>query len=248
MKTIKTCPQCGNDFQGRNNKVYCSDKCKMATFKQSQEENPMEEDDELFVSTKQIPEPKRERTPIRDKSHEHELELQVQLRKLELEHLRTLAAIEAEEKEKVRNFELSKMKLSFEQLRQHQIPEILPSEEMEEEYEKEEETIIILPKDLMKEYKDLVKLFLKAEGTNFKLAKIQRMKEDITQLARKLVAFAQKNGVHKNELTEFIHLKDIALLLDELIEEINGFDLWDEKVTNFEVEEDWREELLASLS
>jgi hypothetical protein len=30
--TIKHCPQCGNEFEGRANKLYCSIKCKMAAF------------------------------------------------------------------------------------------------------------------------------------------------------------------------------------------------------------------------
>ncbi len=30
--TTKYCPQCGNEFEGRANKLYCSIKCKMAAF------------------------------------------------------------------------------------------------------------------------------------------------------------------------------------------------------------------------
>lgn len=30
--TTKICPQCGSEFEGRTNKLYCSTKCKMAAF------------------------------------------------------------------------------------------------------------------------------------------------------------------------------------------------------------------------
>ncbi|HNW69366.1 MAG TPA: hypothetical protein PKI01_03110 [Bacteroidales bacterium] len=32
MTTTKNCPQCGAEFQGRSNRLYCSDRCKMDAF------------------------------------------------------------------------------------------------------------------------------------------------------------------------------------------------------------------------
>lgn len=78
MKNSKECPKCDNRFESRSNKIYCSDKCKMAAFRQTQSQNLEPEEEELNFLEK----PKK--MPLKESNSD--LTLQLELRKLELAH------------------------------------------------------------------------------------------------------------------------------------------------------------------
>ncbi len=103
----KKCPQCGTEFEGRSNRLYCSDSCKMRSFNQQK-------------STVDITP-----TAIRQKQVTSPVEPSISTAKLELETTRLhLAAdekkrqFEAEERQRERQYELLRQARQFDQEQQ----------------------------------------------------------------------------------------------------------------------------------
>lgn len=244
METTKKCSQCGNKFQGRSNKIYCSDTCKMAAFKSGQtfDTSPIEEpksriSNDNFSSTM-------------DKSKE--IALQIELRKLELAHIRAMAEIEAEEKEKDRYWELEKMQFQSEKEKQKLQGEIeelrkMQVKKVEEEVPIEVEDNSLLPEDLKEAYDDCVIQFLEWEGEKLRLSNIQTFREEIMVLGKNIKRFIKSENLDKDEVAEYMQLSRMVHLLDTAADKINRKSFLDEKATVYSLDEDWREELEESL-
>lgn len=256
MGIIKKCPQCGSEFEGRSNKMYCSDKCKMVAFKENQvTEIVMEDKDKDISKTDNVGfsiTRKMEKEPLRERSEDRELE--IELRKLELEHIWTLAKIQSEENEKERNFELQKMQLDFEQERQILVNEIFKLEQAQEAFhsipQKEPtptENKRILPKPLKKEYDKIVKGYFEREHQPINLSQIEVYKKEVIELGRKVVLHAKDNDIPKKDLVAFIQLKKMLNGYDKMIEVIGKLSFLAAKVTGYKLSDNLREELEESL-
>lgn len=259
MAHIKTCPQCGNEFEGRSNKVYCSDKCKMAAFK----ENQVLGDDNDF-STMEIITPKKEKQPKDQNEQERILTLQLELRKLELAHLEKQALITAEERQneryfelqkrdKERNFELEKLKMSYEQEKVELLKKVETlqgqlSEAEQDEIEDDEEDIERpLPQHFQAAYKDAIQTFLDNEGETLYRSDIEAMQADLKDLGRKIVSYAEKQGYDKTDFQAYDILKRINEVCKDLIAEIESKGFFEAKCTSYTIDEDSREELEAEI-
>ena len=117
MNHTKKCPHCGNTFEGRANKIYCSNKCKMAAFQQdkAQDAPPKTEFSGTPLLTGNPLPHFRPKDKPQTENKEQILKLQIELRKLELAHQKEIALLQAQDRERERNFELKKMQLTFEQ-------------------------------------------------------------------------------------------------------------------------------------
>ena len=117
MPNTKKCPHCGNTFEGRANKIYCSNKCKMAAFQQdkAQDAPPKVEVSGTPLLTGNPLSNFRTKDKPQTENKEQILKLQIELRKLELAHQKEIALLQAQDRERERNFELKKMQLTFEQ-------------------------------------------------------------------------------------------------------------------------------------
>jgi hypothetical protein len=116
MSNTKKCPHCGNTFEGRANKIYCSNKCKMAAFQQdkAQDAPPKVEVSEPLLMGNPLPHFRPKDKP-QTENKEQILKLEIELRRLELAHQKEIALLQAQDRERERNFELKKMQLTFEQ-------------------------------------------------------------------------------------------------------------------------------------
>lgn len=244
METTKKCPQCGNKFQGRSNKIYCSDTCKMAAFKSGQTfDIPPIEEPKSRISNDNF-------SSTMDKSKE--IALQIELRKLELAHIRAMAEIEAEEKEKDRNFELEKMQFQSEKEKQKLLREIeelrkMQVKKVEQEVPIEVENNSLLPETLKEEYDDCVIQFLEWEGEKLRLSDILPFRDGVMELGKTMKKFIKTQQLNKEEVIEYLHLNRIAHLLNNAEAKINCKSFLDEKATAYSLDEDWREELEESL-
>ena len=238
--------------------MYCSDKCKMAAFKQSHDVETEDDEDDDFLEIKNNPIPKTDNAEFsiaRKMEKERDRELEIELRKLELEHIWTLAKIQSEEKEKERNFELQKMQLDFEQERQILVNEIFKLEQAQEAYhsipQKEPtptENKRILPKPLKKEYDKIVKGYFDRENQPINLSQIEAYKKEVIELGRKVVLYAKDNDIPKKDFVAFVQLKKMLNGYEKMEEAIGQLSFLAAKVTAYKLSDNLREELEESLN
>ena len=104
MSTTKTCLQCGITFEGRPNKIYCSDSCKMQFFRQ-----------EKAVSIPPLTLPKMASTTSASRANRSVPvdKTTVELEKLRLQTNERLKQMEYDELERKRKFEIEQAKQRF---------------------------------------------------------------------------------------------------------------------------------------
>lgn len=250
MKNTKECPECGTTFEGRSNKVYCSDKCKITAFRNAQSQDLEPEEEEINFLEK----PKK----ISSKESPSDMTLQLELRKLELAHAREMAEMELREKEKERQFEMDKIRFQHENekkelqnqisLLKHQTPQYHEEEyEQEDELEEEEVELIYLPKGMKKYHKKLVKQFLSWEDEMLTLSLIKEYQAEVVSLIDDIAEYIEDNEIDRDKVVGYKDLRKINLSLTQMKERIALKGFFEAKETSFHLSDRWRSEMEESL-
>lgn len=251
MKNTKECPECGTTFEGRSNKVYCSDKCKITAFRNAQSQDLEPEEEEINFLEK----PKK----ISSKESPSYMTLQLELRKLELAHAREMAEMELREKEKERQYELDKIRFQQDNekkellnqisLLKHQTPEYHEKEyeEQQDDGEEEEEKFIYLPKGMKKYHKKLVKQFLSWEDEMLTLFLIEEYQDGVVRLIDDIAEYIEDNEIDRDKVVGYKDLRKINLSLNQMKERIALKGFFEAKETSFHLKDRWRSEMEESL-
>lgn len=248
MKNNKTCPQCGTEFEGRSNKQYCSDKCKMEAFKQRQES-----ENRNVIPAKEHDNHKGEEKAVQILNEQEKiLKLELELRRLELLHLERQAEIHAEEKENERYFEIQKQekdrKFELEKMRTlHEQEKATLQKAMEgiqnKLLKRTQEVKLTLPLNLKEEYHEVIETFLDNEEQSLYHEEIVEMQRKLIDLGQKVAAFAEKKGYNKTKVSAYQILKKINQEYKDLILEIGNKSFFETKCATCFIDEDLRDML-----
>lgn len=257
METIKQCPQCGIQFQGRSNKRYCSDKCKLSAFKDAKTLPPQSQNLPTIVSMPTIPKNqsnlklKNEPTIMltNERNEADVLRLQIELRKMELTHEIRLAEMAGSENDKQRNFELEKLRFHAEKEKQHQPPKMeeakkIPIQKAKEAVLVEIIDFIPLPQKLIERYNLCAIQFLEREGEMLNINDIGEFADYVIEISKDIRRFIIAQKIDEDGVMEYAYLKKISNMLDDTADTIMRESL---SAMAYRLDEELRKELESSL-
>ena len=105
----KKCPQCGTTFEGRSNRLYCSDSCKQSAFQQNQQNASYHQE--------RKPETRLNRQ-MRVRNDAASAKAEVEIARLRFANEEKLKALDAKERHRERQHELIRQEREFDQQQQ----------------------------------------------------------------------------------------------------------------------------------
>jgi carboxypeptidase C (cathepsin A) len=251
MSNWKECPQCGEEFQGRQNKIYCSDKCKMDAF--------------ITGKTKSLSETSNLENAMENQLDSSELlQLQIELKKLEMQKELELAEIRRAEKADEYEYsgnQLAKQYQAQEDLLKSQIAQLEEKLNQIEKNSLEQQQKLIqqinakkqatenpqIPASLQEIFVEVLETLLENEEVTLYKKALQTAQAQTNKLMTKI-----RKAVHPyhSKLPEYQMLIEVENLIEEYIEEINQKDFWAVKRIVFILPDDLRskmEDYLAKL-
>lgn len=208
----KSCPVCGQEFEGRSNKIYCTDKCKKEAFLSNQEDEPKSN---IPATKKQIAESDlvaKERLRLEQRRLDLEFQDKRELRSMEREKF-LLQNQQAKDLEQLR--EKNKTQEKNEKML-NEIVEKLKSDATE----KQQRIEMMLQREyqiLHKKFIRFVKMFLAKDETTFDKNDFNQILEEWTTLADELNESEAVNEL-ENDLEIMDEIEDVLEELKTKIE------------------------------
>jgi hypothetical protein len=250
----------------------------MAAFQQdkAQDVPPKVEVSEPLLSGNPLPHFRPKDKP-QTENKEQILKLQIELRKLELAHQKEIALLQAQDKERERNFELKKMQLTFEQEKKELQNEIAglqkqnmfvlqqnnepnkpedKAEETEDYYEmeseeeddvEEESEEIALPLELRKMYVKLIRNYLAWHKTSISKERAQKAFNYVERLQSDFENFANEHDVSPDDWWEYRILLGIHQNLKQVLTNLKNRFFFQSQNYDFKFDEKWYKTLKESI-
>lgn len=220
---MKTCPQCLEEFEGRSNRIYCSDSCKMEAYQQRHE--GMDDNSSQDGSHKMITNRDTKGSKLSSK------EIDLRKHELDLEHQRKLLEFEQKQKEldlRAKELEMTKKREA------DKIAAIKAKKEKELELQRLKEAKLKAFSPIKLAIQDiLTEIIENGKDSVLPIVKVEELIEYIEDTIDKIRKYYQDKPSSYRDSLFFNSLNDLRQELKEILSDDDFFESEDEVVIDF---------------